>query len=663
MKTISIDIETFSSVDLKKSGVYKYAESPDFEILLFAYSIDGGQVEIVDLMNLDNDIPNDIKNVLLFPETRGQYVVKQAYNAQFERVCLGAHFGYTLSPELWECTQVHAAYLGFPFGLDLVASIMKLSAQKDAAGKALINYFCKPCKPTKANGFRTRNLPEHAPEKWAAFKEYCKQDVRTEQAVKARLSGCPLPAKEQKIYCLDQKINDKGVKLDRVLIEAAMSIDRQNSTENTERAKELTGLENPNSVSQLKQWFFDNSEVEIKSLSKGVVSALVSQLKGLTHADNIGVLEVLELRQEMSKSSIKKYAAMQAYMCDDERARGLLQYYGANRTGRWAGRGIQIQNLARIVIKDIATARGLIRRGDYELAGMLYANISFILSQLIRTAFIALPGNRLIVSDFSAIEARVIAWLAGENWRLEVFKTHGKIYEASAAQMFKIPIDKVDKATRQRGKVAELALGYQGGKNALIAMGALDMGLTEGELPAIVKAWRRANPAIVQLWYTIGNKAIEAVKQPGFYFKYTFDSGRAAVRFIVEKNILFIELPSGRRLSYLQPSIREGRYGDVITYWGLNDVKQWARLETYSGKLVENIVQAIARDILAEKMLLLDSKGYSIVMHVHDEVVCDVPKYFGNAETVNDIMKEPLSWAPGLPLNAETYESEFYKKD
>ncbi len=659
MKVISIDIETFSGADLKKSGVYKYAESPDFEILLFAYSVDGGPVEIVDLAS-GEEIPEYIIDELLYNQNKVSF---QAYNAQFERVCLGAHFGFTLNPNYWECTQVHAAYLGYPFGLDLVSSIMKLKQRKDVAGNALIRYFSMPCKPTKANGYRTRNLPEHAPEKWAAFKEYCKQDVRTEQAVKAKISAFPLPAKEKKLYVLDQYINDKGVKLDRKLIESAMFIDAQNSAENTERAKELTGLENPNSVSQLKKWFLDTSEIEIDSLSKGVVSGLIDEIKELSHDDNLTALEVLELRRDMSKSSIKKYSAMRSYMCEDERARGLLQFYGANRTGRWAGRGIQVQNLARISVKDIATVRGIFRRGDYALAGMVYSNISAMLSQLIRTAFIASPGNRLIVSDFSAIEARVIAWIAGEKWRLEVFKTHGKIYEASAAKMFKIPIEKVDKATRQRGKVAELALGYQGGKGALITMGALEMGLQESELNGIVKAWRRANPAIVDLWYAVEDKAVRAIMHPGHYFKFTFDAGRAAIRFIVEKNILFIELPSGRRLSYLNPSFRKGIFGDVTIYWGLNDVKKWARLDTYGGKLVENIVQAVARDLLAEKMLVLHESGYPVAMHVHDEVIIDMPKGVGSVETVTALMSSPVAWAPGLPLNAESYENEFYKKD
>jgi len=661
MKIISIDIETYSSVNLIKSGVYKYAESPDFEILLFAYSVDGAPVEIIDL-KAGEKIPAWIQSALML--SRAEDIRFHAYNAQFERVCLGAHLGYTLSPALWECTQVHAVTIGLPFNLELVAAVLKLSEQKDTAGKALIKYFCVPCKPKKSNGYRTRNLPEHSPESWELFKSYCMQDVRTEQAVKQKLLNYPISAKERRLYELDQRINDTGIKLDSDLITAAMTIDFQNSSSNNNKAKELTGLKNPNSTAQLKTWFATNFDVNISSLNKEVVSDLVKEIKEQDPENEGEALQMLELRQEMSKSSIKKYTAMLAYKCADNKARGLLQFYGASRTGRWAGRGIQVQNLARIHMKDIATARNIIKYAGFDLAALLYDNIADTLSQLIRTAFIASAGCRLIVSDFSAIEARVTAWLAGERWRLDVFATHGQIYEASASQMFKLPIEKIDKTTRQRGKVAELALGFGGGVAALVAMGALKMGLTEEELPDIVKMWRRASPGITQLWRTIQMHAETAINSPGMYSVFKFEKNSCKIRFIVERGILFIELPSGRRLAYLSPSIREGKYGKIICYRGVDqDTKKWSFISAWGGKLFENIVQAIARDLLAEKMLLVDAAGYRIVLHVHDEIVCDMKHGSGNIYEIGNLMCRPVAWAPGLVIKAESYESEFYKKD
>lgn len=649
MNTLSIDIETYSSIDLKKAGVYHYVEAPDFEILLFAYKIDNEPVQIVDLANGEK-LPNDILFALTDPT-----VEKKAFNANFERVCIGEYLDMHLDPKQWTCTMVKASMLGLPLALEVVAKVLNLGEQKLAAGKALIRYFSVPCKPSKANGMRTRNLPEHAPDKWAEFKTYCIQDVVVESTISNRIAFFDIPAQEKKLWALDQRINDTGVLMDHSFITNAIRIDGDYRERLTEEAITLTGLSNPNSAAQLKDWIGAEMGTDVDKLTKEAVPEL---LKG---TDNDTVKRVLNIRQEMAKTSVKKYMAMTNSICNDKRVRGLVQFYGANRTGRWAGRLIQVQNLPRIQLKDLDLARQLVVNADGELLEMVYGNVPDVLSQLIRTSFIAPEGHRLLVADFSAIEARVIAWLAGEHWRLEVFKTHGKIYEASASQMFKVPIEKITKGSplRQRGKVAELALGYQGGPNALINMGALKEGLTEEELPKLVAMWRNANKAIVGLWDKVGNAAIEAV-----------ETGQAVVlkrgiRFHVEKNILFITLPSGRKLAYLRPRLVPGKFGTpALVYEGMNQVtKQWGKQDTYGGKLVENIVQAIARDCLADAMIRIDEAGYKIGLHVHDEVLSEMPDGVGSIDEMLDIMRQPIPWAPGLPLDADGFETMYYKKD
>ncbi|MBS1776016.1 MAG: hypothetical protein JSS64_07020 [Bacteroidetes bacterium] len=649
MNTLSIDIETYSSVDLKSAGVYKYAQAPDFEILLFAYAFDKQPVEIIDLAQWE-DLPDNVLNALTDPA-----VLKTAHNASFERTCIANHFNLELDPSQWECTMVKASMLGLPLSLDAVAKALKLEQEKSTTGKALIRYFSIPCKPTKANGQRTRNYPEHDAEKWEQFKAYCIQDVEVERGIRESISWFSIPASEKQLWTLDQQINDTGILLDPVFIRHAIHIDRSYRNRLTEEAVQLTGLNNPNSVSQLKEWVNAETDNEVEKLTKEAVPELLKTVENTT------VRRVLELRQLMSRSSVKKYNAMTAAICDDSRVRGLLQFYGANRTGRWAGRLVQVQNLPRNELKDLDLARKLVKEGDSELLEILFGNVPDTLSQLIRTAFIAPEAHRFIVADFSAIEARVIAWLAGERWRMEVFKTHGKIYEASASQMFKVPIEQITKGSdlRQKGKVSELALGYQGGPAALITMGALKMGIPEEELPKLVKMWRNANKAIVNYWYEVERAAIEAVERGQ---KVTIKHG---ISFFVEKNILFIELPSGRRLAYLYPRLKPNKFGGVsLAYTGMNQTsKQFGFQDTYGGKLVENIVQAVARDCLAVALLRISGAGYKIVMHVHDEIVCEVPNGFGSCEEINKIMSEPIDWAKGLPLTAESYETEYYKKD
>lgn len=649
MPTLSIDIETYSSINLGKAGVYHYVEALDFEILLFAYKIDDEPVCVIDLAN-NEEIPEEVKAALVDPK-----VEKKAFNANFERVCISKHFGILLPAEQWTCTMVKASMLGLPLALEVVAKVLKLPEQKQAAGKALIRYFSVPCKPTKANGMRTRNLPAHAPEKWAEFKSYCVQDVVVEDTISQKIAFFQIPAQEKKLWALDQKINDTGVLMDHSFITNAISIDGNYRERLTEEAITLTGLSNPNSAAQLKNWIGAELGEDVEKLTKDAVPEL---LKG---TDSDTVKRVLNIRQEMAKTSVKKYIAMTNSICNDLRVRGLVQFYGANRTGRWAGRLIQVQNLPRIQLKDLDFARQLVVNADGELLEMVYGNVSDVLSQLIRTSFIAPEGHRLLVADFSAIEARVIAWLAGENWRLEVFRTHGKIYEASASQMFKVPIDKITKGSplRQRGKVAELALGYQGGPNALIKMGALKEGLTEEELPKLVAMWRNANKAIVNLWDVVGNAAIEAVETGQAVFI------KRNIRFHVEKGVLFITLPSGRKLAYLRPKLVPSKFGGVaLTYEGMNQVtKQWGKQDTYGGKLVENIVQAIARDCLADSMIRIDDAGYKIGLHVHDEVLAEMPDGVGSIEEMLDIMRQPVPWAPGLPLDADGFETMYYKKD
>lgn len=651
---LAIDIETYSPVDLKKTGVYPYAEHPEFEILLFAYALNDEPVKVVDIAQ-GEELPRKIIECLY-----NHQVIKTAYNAAFERVCISMHlqkidfFNGYLQPEQWVCTAVYALTLGLPGTLEHVAKVLKLPAQKMAEGKALINYFSKPCKPTKSNGMRTRNLPQHAPAKWELFKQYNAQDVEVERSIRKLISGYPMPPNEMKLYALDQRINDRGVRVDKALVHHAIACDEQHKAKTTEEAIKLTGLENPASVSQLKQWLLEEEGLEVDSLNKETVPELLKQ----TESDK--VKKVLSLRQELAKTSVKKYVAMRSAACCDDRVRGLLQFYGANRTGRWAGRLVQVQNLPQNHMKDLDLARQLLRDGDYEMLEILFGNVQNVLSQLIRTAFIPADGHRFIVADFSAIEARVIAWLAGEKWRLEVFQTHGKIYEASASAMFHVPIETITKASplRQKGKVAELALGYQGGPGALVSMGALKMGLTEQELPDLVAAWRQANPSIVQLWWNAEKAAVTAVRDKtrvnlvkGVYYQY-------------ERGTLFAHLPSGRRLTYVRPRLIDCNGYQKLTYEGMNQTtKKWERVPTYGGKLVENLVQAIARDCLATALLRLDAAGCKTVMHVHDEVVIEEPNSGRSVAEACNIMGLPIKWAPGLPLRADGFETRYYKKD
>jgi len=654
MRTLSIDIETYSSYDLTEVGVYKYVEAPDFEILLFGYAFDDEPVQVIDLANFEF-LPEEIMNALTDPA-----VIKTAYNANFERTCIAKHFNINTDPKQWRCTMVHALTLGLPGSLEAVAKALGLEAQKDTAGKNLIKYFSVPCKPTKSNGNRTRNFPHHAPDKWQQFIEYNRQDVEVERELRKKLEKYPVPDHEWKLWFLDQRINDAGVRLDPVLVKQAIACDAQYSARLEKEAKELTGLENPNSVRQLTEWL----ESRGLSVENGLGKEFMPEL--IENAPDDITKRVLELRQEMAKTSIDKYNAMERCMCRDERARGLLQFCGANRTWRWAGRLIQVQNLPQNKIPDLALARQLLRDGEFEMLEILFDSPPFVLSQLIRTAFIPSPGCRFIVADFSAIEARVIAWLADEKWVLDVFRDHGKIYEATAAQMFKVPIETIEKGKenyhlRAKGKVATLSCGYQGGPDALIRMGALKNGLTEEELPDIVKGWRESNPHIVKLWYNAEKAAITAVKE------HRTVKLAHGVQYRYEKNFLFADLPSGRSLAYVRPEIRrDSRFDkDGLTYEGVDQVKKsWCRQKTYGGKLVENLVQAIARDCLAVSMMRLAESGYQIRLHVHDEVILDVPKEKKDAlQDVIDIMSQPIDWAPGLPLKADAFETEFYKKD
>ena len=650
--TMSIDIETYSSVDLRKSGVYKYTESLDFQVLIIAYSIDGGPVETFDsftrqmVPSINNHLFAEFYNHLLNP-----YFIKSAYNANFERVCLSKLFGVELPPEQWRCTMVHALELGLPGSLAEVAKALGVEQQKDANGKKLIKKFCMPDRWGK----QQMSSDELVDTDWQAFKEYCMQDVRVEMAIRAKLEQFPLVDDEWRLWAIDQRINDTGIGIDPVLVVNAVNInDIHNDILETEAIK-LTGLTNPNSVAQLKEWFKQAESIEIDDLKKQTVPELLKEVK--TDAAR----RMLEIRQELSKTSVKKYNAMWEGKCQDNRVRGLLQFYGAGRTGRWAGRLVQVQNLPGNKMSDLDQARAVVRAGDYDTAQMLYDNVPDVLSQLVRTAFVPKAGHRFIVADFSAIEARVIAWLAGEQWRLDVFNTHGKIYEASAAQMFNVPLDSIGKGSplRQKGKVAELALGYQGGPNALIAMGALKMGLTEDELPDIVKAWRNANPAIVSLWRNVENAFSDAIQNT----KKTLNH----LSFQVIKNMAFIKLPSGRKLAYVKPELgphRRFEGKNEITYNGVDQMsRKWTRLSTYGGKLVENIVQAIARDCLAESLLRLEREGYRVVMHVHDEVVLEVPIGESSAEQVAEIMGQGIEWAAGLPLRADAFETDYYRKD
>ena len=661
VKHVSIDIETYSSVDIRKSGLYKYAQSPDFEILLIAYSIDGEPVKIVEPKR--EFVPDELTELLTDPDC-----IKHAYNAAFEWYCLSVYFGIenpTKWLPQWRCTQLHGLYLGYPAGLAEIGEALELPQDKKklSTGKALINYFCKPCRPTRANGMRTRNYPSHAPEKWELFKEYCCRDVETEMAVERRLSAFPVPDEVQRQWELDQRINAAGVALDTELIAGAVECSGMINSQLIEEAARLTGLDNPKSVKQLKDWLEKETSEDISSLNKETVSALMKTVP------QENARRVLEIRQELGKTSVTKYTAMQNAICADGRARGLIQFYGANRTGRWAGRLVQVQNLPRTYIETLGTARELVKNRDLFTLKYIYGNVPDTLSQLIRTAFIPAPGNMFAVADFSAIEARVIAWLAGESWRQEVFATHGKIYEASASQMFHVPIERIKKgnpeyAYRAKGKVAELALGYQGSVGALKAMGADKMGLSDEELLDIVTRWREASPRIRDLWYKLEEAAISAVKfgQPSGVQGLIIDRETDSVNCL---DFLTIRLPSGRKLYYPHPEIACNEFNKpAVHYWGAEGgTRKWTRLSTYGGKLTENVVQAIARDCLAVTLERLENAGYQTVMHIHDEAVVDCPAERADLNTLCGIMKQPISWAPGLVLNAAGFVGEYYKKD
>ncbi|MGQ7417311.1 DNA polymerase [Streptococcus suis] len=640
MRHLNIDIETYSSNDIK-DGVYKYVDAPDFEVLLFAYSLDGGPVECIDLTR--QNLPFEIQKAIFADDVR-----KSAFNAQFERVCLSKHFGapYYLDPSQWRCTMVHAQELGLPSSLERCASYLNLAQEKDTAGKNLIKYFSVPCKPTKANGGRTRNLPEHDPEKWQMFIDYCKQDVVVEMAIAERLSVLPVADREWDFYTANQRINDRGVALDAELVESALYCKDVKMDMLFDELRSTTGLDNPNSRAQLLPWLKTHG-YSASGLTKADVQKELKTASG-------ELKRVLELKLQTAMSSLKKYEAMERAMCSDGRVHGLLQFYGASRTGRWAGRVVQVQNLARNYLKDLDDARNYVKARDIDAVEILYDSLNDTLKQLVRTAFVAEGDKEFYVSDFSAIEARVIAWYAKEQWRLEVFSTHGKIYEASASQIFHIPIEDVDKELRQKGKIAELALGYQGGPGALKQMGALEMGVAEDELQSLVDDWRRANPGIVQFWKDVQTAAVKALRT-----KAVIKLGR--LRFKYSKGFLLIQLPSGRQLAYARAKLEDGDYGPKLTYEGQGDKAYFTKQETYGGKLVENIVQATARDILAEAILRLEKNGYPVVFHVHDE--CIVEARDTTIETINELMAQAPDWADGLPLNSEGYVTKYYKKD
>ena len=646
MQTLSIDLETYSDQPLAKTGVYRYVESPDFEILLFAYSVDGGSVQQIDLA-CGEKIPPAILAAL-----EDDKVIKWAFNANFERICLSRFLGYPtgdyLEPDSWRCSMVWAAYMGLPLSLEGAGAVLGLEKQKLAEGKDLIKYFCQPCAPTKSNGLRTRNLPKHAPDKWLTFKKYNIRDVETEMSIQARLLKYPVPDSVWEEYRLDQEINDRGVGLDMELVRQAIQMDGRSRSELTQAMKELTSLDNPNSVQQMKQWLADNG-VETDTLGKKAVAELLKTAPQQLQ-------KVLTLRQQLAKSSVKKYQAMETAVCADGRARGMFQFYGANRTGRWAGRIIQMQNLPQNHLDDLSEARGLVRAGGFDALEMLYEDVPDTLSQLIRTAFVPQENRKFIVADFSAIEARVIAWLAGEKWRQDVFAQGKDIYCASASQMFGVPVEKhgVNGHLRQKGKIAELALGYGGSVGALKAMGALEMGLHEYELPALVSAWRQANPKIVQFWWAVDHAVMDAVTR-----KTTTKTH--GIIFSARNGMLFITLPSGRSLAYVKPKIGENRFGgDCITYEGVGGTKKWERIDSYGPKFVENIVQATSRDILCYAMQTL--RCCSIVMHIHDEVVIEADRRM-SLQAVCDQMGRTPPWAKGLQLRADGYETDFYKKD
>ena len=641
MKTLSIDIETFSSVNLQKCGVYKYAESEDFEILLFGYAVDGGPVQAVDLA-CGEKIPAEIINAL-----SDKTVIKTAFNAAFERVCLSNYLGEWLEPESWHCTMIWSATLGLPLSLEGVGTVLGLEKQKLTEGKALIKYFCVPCAPTKTNGGRIRNLPEHDMEKWQQFKAYNLRDVETEMGIQEKLSRFPVPEKVWEEYHLNEEINDRGIGVDMVLVKQALAIDQKSREHLTALMQDMTNLDNPNSVQQMKLWLAQNG-LEMDSLGKKEVAAVIKTAP----QDLTGVLS---LRQQLAKSSVKKYTAMENAVCRDNRARGMFQFYGANRTGRFAGRLIQLQNLPQNHMPDLAEARGLVRDGNYDALELLYEDIPDTLSQLIRTAFVPQDGRKLIVADFSAIEARVLAWLAGERWRLKVFEEGKDIYCSSASQMFGVSVEKhgVNGHLRQKGKIAELALGYGGSVGALKAMGALEMGLIEEELQPLVSAWRNANPMITMLWWDIDRAVKTCVKQRS-------STETHGLKFDYKSGFMFLTLPSGRRLAYVKPRMEENQFGgEAVTYEGVGATKKWERLESYGPKFTENAVQAIARDILMYAMQTL--RHCSIVAHVHDEIIIECDRRV-SLESVCEQMGRTPPWAEGLLLRADGYECDFYCK-
>ena len=681
MKNLSIDIETYSSVNLAKSGVYRYVEAPDFEVLLFGYSADGAPVKVVDL-TAGETLPADVRSALTDPA-----VTKWAFNAQFERVCLSRYLGYPtgqyLDPSSWHCTMVWAATLGLPLSLEGVGAVLGLEKQKLKEGKDLIRYFCAPAKAR--DGSLLRHDPADAPEKWTLFKAYNLRDVETEMSIQQKLSKFPVTESEWQNYTLDQQINDRGIMLDRTLVIQAIRCDERFKRTHMEQARSVTGLDNPNSPVQLKAWLAEKG-VEADSLSKAAVAEMLEKYRGPRQVDRLvgerrssemtelsaldgsegyaacddaGEVELaLSLRQELAKSSVKKYTAMQTVVGSDDRARGLIQFYGANRTGRYAGRLIQVQNLPQNHLPDLDTARALVRSGNTDAVEMLYDSVPLVLSELIRTAFVPKPGCRFYVADFSAIEARVIAWIAGEHWRQEVFAKGGDIYCASASQMFHVPVEKhgVNGHLRQKGKIAELALGYGGSVGALKAMGALNYGLQEEELKPLVDAWRLSNPHITKFWWDVDKAASTCVRE-------RTATETHGIRFYYQSGMMFVVLPSGRRLVYVKPKMGLNRFGnESVTYEGVGEQKKWLRLESYGPKFVENIVQATARDILAEAMLRLSSAGYRIVMHVHDEVVIEAPPDT-SLENICSVMGQTPTWASGLLLRADGYVCDYYKKD
>ena len=642
MKSIEIDIETYSDVDLSKCGVYKYASSPNFEILLFGYSVDGGEVRVVDLCQ-GEEIPAEILKAL-----SDESVTKWAFNALFERVCLSNYLGEWLEPESWKCSMVWSATLGLPLSLENVGAVLGLEKQKLSEGKDLIRYFCVPCKPTKTNGGRTRNLPEHDREKWGRFKAYNLRDVEAEMQIQQRLSKFPVPEFVWEEYWQDQEINDRGIGVDMEMVAQAIAMDGRSKSELSAAMQELTELENPNSVQQMKQWLSENG-METDSLDKKAVAELLK-----TAPEPLG--EALALRQQLAKSSVKKYQAMENAVCADRRAHGMFQFYGANRTGRYSGRIIQLQNLPQNHIPDLAQARELVRAGDYDAVSLLYEDIPDTLSQLIRTAFVPQDGRKFIVADFSAIEARVIAWIAGERWRIKVFEGGGDIYCASASQMFHCKVEKhgVNGHLRQKGKIAELALGYGGSVGALKSMGALEMGLAEEELQPLVSAWRDSNPSITEFWWAVDRAVKECIKK-------RVPTETHGIRFDYQSGMLFITLFSGRRLAYVKPRIGENRFGgESVTYMGVGSTKKWERLESYGPKFVENIVQAVSRDILCYAMRTLQT--CSIVAHVHDEIIIEADRRMSLAAVCEQMGRTP-PWAEGLLLRADGYECSFYQKD